>query len=157
MQRKSLLFPTFMAVLAVMGLGVASKADDEADSVDLKIRSERLSGNEFRVIVETSRQWTPPLSHRSKTADAKGYLVIIDLDSQKPFAERAKLVGPIWEVPNTRSTISFQVGADFTEDDAKAAAATPTCVFDKDGKLLRLTRDEARKVVVRDCTLALTG
>ena len=93
--------------------------------------------------------WRPLFSHSSKVADVKGYHVAINLASPAPLAERARVVGPLWIVPNTRSAISFEAGANFTPDDAAASAATPGWVFDADGTLVRLTRDPARGVLVR--------
>ncbi len=57
----------------------------------------------------------------------KGWLVTIDLAAEKPLAERSHVFGPLYDVPDPRSFVSFDAGANFTEGDASAAAATPTC------------------------------
>lgn len=144
------IFLAFLTIALAAIFGFIAVCNADAESVGIEVRSEHLVGNELRLLVETYATWLPPLSHSSKTANAKGYLVTIDLASKKPLPERARVIGPIWDVPNPRSSISFQAGANFTKDDAEAAAATPVCDFDRDGTLLRFTRDRARKITVRD-------
>ena len=148
MRKLHLTFVGLVAVAAVVGFIAAGNA--RAGSAGIEVRSQHLSGNELRFIVETYRTWTPLLSHSSKTADAKGYLITIDVGSKKPLAERTTIVGPLWDVPDPRSSISFQAGANFTQEDVNAATATPMCTFDLDGTLLRFTRDAKRNVMVRD-------
>jgi hypothetical protein len=121
-----------------------------ADSQRLDLRARTVVKDELRLVVETSRTYRPLFSGSSRTADAKGYLVLVNLASDKPLDEVAQVYGPLWDVPNPRSSISFEAGANFTQEDADAAAATPMCTFAPDGTLLRFTRDPARKTLVRD-------
>jgi hypothetical protein len=121
-----------------------------ADDAGLEVRSKMVVGHELRLIVETYRRYTPPLSHSSKTADAKGWFLIVDLNSPKPLPERTQVFGPLWDVPEQRSSLSFDAGAFFTQQDIDAANATPWCVLDAHGALLRFTLDPATKAMVRD-------
>jgi hypothetical protein len=141
----------FGVVLVFAGLcGVAALRFANADMVGLEIRSQHLVGDELRLVVETYRTWMPFLSHSSRTADAKGYYLAINLASKEPLTDRTQVIGPLWDVPDPRSSISFEAGANFTQEDVDAAAATPICVFDTDGTLLRFTRDKTRHVAVCD-------
>ena len=104
-------------------------------------RGQYLAGNELRVVMETSRQYRPPFSHGAKTADAKGWLITIDLSKQGELTGRSRVYGPLWDVPDPRSSISFEAGANFTKEDSDAAAAAPFVAFDSDGTLVRIRRD----------------
>src|SRR4051794_25643903 len=92
-----------------------------ADEVGIEVRATRVVVNELRMVVETYRSVSPFYSHSAKTLDAKGYAVFVDLSSAKPLRERTRVYGPLWEVPNARSSLSFGAGADFTVEDRKAA------------------------------------
>ena len=145
------LFFTFIATLVVLAIFSSAGARfARGDNAGLEIRSEYLADDELHLIIETYRSWWPLLSHSPNTADAKGYLVSINLASKKPLAERTRVIGPIWDVPNSRSSISFQAGVTFTKEDANAASATPLCKFEADGTLLRLTPDIERKLWLCD-------
>lgn len=134
----------FIAFVCLLGCNSA-----KADLALLELRSQCLVGNELRLIVETYRTWTPVAAHSSKTSDVKSYLVTIDLSSDKKLLERSKIYGPLWNVPNTRSSISFSAGVNFTKQDEDAAAATPGMLFGEDGELLRFKFDLASKSLQR--------
>lgn len=121
----------------------------QADITRLEVQSRCVGSNEYRLLVETSRTWRPLLSHSSKTSDVTCYLVSIDLTGEKPLAERSKVYGPLWSVPNERSSISYSAGANFTKADEEAAAATPGMLFDEEGKLLRFLVDPKQKKLLR--------
>lgn len=150
---------TIIAIVSI-GFVIAVVAAFAVQNTDrgiphLEIRGHTVAGNELRLLVETSRSYYESLmSHSSTTADVKGYLITIDLHSTKPPTERSRVYGPLWEVPNPRSTISFTAGANFTKQDREAAAATPYCTFDVDGTLLSFIPDDSRKVLVRDAFVA---
>lgn len=116
----------------------------------LEVRERTLVGDELRLLVESSVRLRPLLSHSSTVSDVKCWLVAIDLGSALPLAERSRVWGPIYDVADPRSFVSYQAGANFTDADAAAAAATPECRFDVDGNLLRFARDGARATYVRD-------
>ena len=136
-----------VAILAAVLLAAGSQA--RGDGANIEVQSQFLAGDELRVVVETYRRWRPLFSHSSKVADVKAYHVAVDLASPAPLAERTRVVGPLWSVPNTRSAISFEAGPIFTQGDAAAAAATPTWAFDDDGVLVRFARDPARPLLAR--------
>src|SRR4051812_27722214 len=96
-------------LIAMIGLVVATK-NASADRTFFELHDRRIVGNELRLVVQTYRTWTPFFSHSSRTADAKGYIIVVDLASTKPLKERTRIYGPLWEVPNERSSISFQSG-----------------------------------------------
>lgn len=122
-----------------------------------EVRDQMVVGAELRLVIETYRRYTPWLSHSSKTGDAKGYLVTVDLSSTKPLAQRAKVYGPLWDIADPRSSVGFQTGAIFTQADLDVAQATTTCVFDTDGTLLRFSVDAKRRVTVRDAFVPAAG
>lgn len=119
-------------------------------SAHIAIRQQFLAGNELRLVVETSRSWVPRGERNRRTADAKGYLVRVDLGSSQPIANSATVVGPLWDVPNDRSDISFSSGETFDKKDTAARAATPDCRFDVDGTLLRFIPAAERGLLARD-------
>ena len=84
------------------------------------IRRMRMAGDELRVILETSSTHRPLLSHSSKTSNAKGWLITVDLSKGGPIESRSRLIGPLWDVPNERSSLSFDSGPMFTKADAAA-------------------------------------
>ena len=129
------------ALLTAAALGGCASSG----SGQLDIRARTVAGRELRLIVTTSRSYRPLLSHSSKTADVKGWLVTIDLASDGPLAERARIVGPLWDVPNARAVVSFHSGSAFTRADALAARAMPDFVFDLDGTLWRMGPNCGRK------------
>jgi hypothetical protein len=137
-----------IAMIAVLGSAFLASGCDDASYLEL--RGQCLRGDELRLLVETYRVSTEFGSHRSKVSDTKSYLVTVDVESTKPIAERAKIYGPLWSVPNKRSSISYQAGAMYSKEDVEAARATPVCWFDTDGQLVRFIGDPARKIIRRD-------
>jgi len=132
-------------------LGSAFFASGCSDSVGyLELKGQALRDDDLRLLVETYRVSTDFASHRSKVSDTKGYLITISIESTKPIAERAKIYGPLWNVPNKRSSISYQAGAMYSKEDVEAARATPVCWFDADGQLVRFIGDPTRKAIRRD-------
>jgi hypothetical protein len=122
-----------------------------AAEANLDVRRHYLAGGELRLVVETSRSYLPLLSHSSKTTNAKGWFVTVNLDAPGPPGETARVLGPLWDVPDPRSCISFQTGANFTPEDAHAAAVTPWIVFDPAGELVRIgPAGGADRSMVRD-------
>jgi hypothetical protein len=140
----------FIAYLIAVATMTTSADGADTDYVGIEIRQQMVVGNEVRLVVETYRIDRAPSSRRSDTRDAKGYLVMVDLASKEPLAERARIFGPLWDVPNPRSSLSFSAGVNFTKEDADAAIATPACEFDLDGTLVRFAGDNTRKMLVRD-------
>lgn len=116
-------------------------------SSQIDVRQRHVAGGALRLIVETSRRIRPLLSHSSKTLDAKGYYVTIDLSSKDG---NVTTYGPLWDIPNVRSSISFNTGANFTEADRTAAAAQPKFIFDANGSLNRFVFNLKNKKLVRD-------
>jgi hypothetical protein len=116
----------------------------------MTVSEKTVVGHELRVILQTSRTVEPPGSHSATTQDVKGYLIVVDLASNAPMAQRSKVYGPLWEVPQPRSEISFSAGANFTQADVDAALATPHCAFDENGELLRYRNDLAHNKILLD-------
>jgi len=113
-------------------------------------RSFCLVGDELRIILETSnwhRRWD---SHCSKTSLAKGWLITIDLSKQGPIAGRSRVIGPLWDVANERSSLSFDAGAHFTKQDVAAARATPFIDFEPDGTVVRIRADANGVGMIRE-------
>jgi hypothetical protein len=122
-----------------------------ADAIPrIAVRAKMVVGNELRLGIETYSESRGPFDHSATDSDVKGYLVIVDLSSDKSIAERAKLYGPLWSVPNPRSSISLDAGTNFTQQDVDAMQITPTCMFDGDGTLVRFKWDASRQVAVRE-------
>jgi hypothetical protein len=112
----------------------------------IEIQRRMIVGDELRLIVETSRVEGSFMSHTSKEADLKGYFITVDLSSSEPLASRARVYGPLWDVPNPRSSLSGGLaGPQFDKPNADAARATQMYVFDTDGTLLKFTIDPAHK------------
>ncbi len=105
-----------------------------------KIQSERLVGNELRVILVTATGDPPSLSGGAKTLNAKGWLIIVDLSKAGPIGERARVIGPLWDVPGERSELSFR-GGRVEEKDIATAQARPFIAFDSDGTVVRIRTD----------------
>jgi hypothetical protein len=72
---------------------------------EFTIRRMRMAGDELRVILETSSRHWPLMSHSSKTSNAKGWLITVDLSRGGPIESRARLIGPLWDVPDERSSL----------------------------------------------------
>ena len=139
----------FLAGIAVLSVGLLMSARAPADTAGIELRAKMVVGNELRLVVETYRSVMPFYAHSSKTLDAKGYVIFIDMASEKPLKERARVFGPLWDVPDSRSSISFMDGVHFTDKDRKAARVSPHCVFDTNGDLVRFIRDK-RDILMRD-------
>jgi hypothetical protein len=155
--RKPIIIVLVLAVMAIAGLAVSFIAVFAMKQVvgglghaNLEVRAKIVVGNQLRMVVETYRSYRPIDASSLRTADAKGYLIIVDLAGENPLADRATVFGPLWDVPNPRSNLSFTAGANFTKQDVEAAKATPMCVFDENGALLRFIRDPSRQTLVRD-------
>src|SRR5262245_13657805 len=95
----------------------------ERGTGQLDVLERSVVGRQLRLIVSTSRHYRPALSHSSTTSDVRGWLVTVDLASEAPLAERARVLGPLWDSPPARSFLSFNAGTNFTDGDAAAAAA----------------------------------
>jgi hypothetical protein len=147
------IFSIALPLFAIIADFVFIVINTGTDSIE--IRRRMIVGNELRLIVETSRRERSFMSHSSKTADAKGYFIRVDLSSSEPLAKRARVYGPLWDVPTSRSSLSFTAGPEFTKVDVEAHRATPMCVFDTDGTLLKFTTGRARKVLVREAFVAV--
>jgi hypothetical protein len=106
-----------------------------------RLQSRRLVGNELRVLLETAIRYRTFTSHSSKAASAKGWLITVDLSKNGLIGKRARVIGPLWDVPGERSELSFTAGANFTQQDVAAARATPFIDFDADGTPIRIRSD----------------
>jgi hypothetical protein len=107
-------------------------------------------GDELRIILETSnwhRRWD---SSSPKTSSAKGWLITIDLSKQGPIAGRSRVIGPLWDVANERSSLSFDAGAHFTKQDVAAARATPFIDFEPDGTVVRIRANANGAGMIRE-------
>jgi hypothetical protein len=107
-----------------------------------KLRSQRLVGNELRVIIETSSTYRPHNSSSFKTSSVKGWLITVDLSSDGPIAGRARVIGPLWDVPSERSSLSYDAGAHFSKDDLDAAKAAPFIYVETDGTVVKIRPDQ---------------
>lgn len=93
------------------------------------------SGNELRIIVETSVKTSAFWSHSTTTSKSKGWLVCVDLASDKPIRQRTRVYGPLWDTPNAHTGFD---GLIFTKEDQEAAAATALVAFDHEGNIVRI-------------------
>jgi hypothetical protein len=140
-----------VGILIITMLFTAAGCHTAIDSVpEFSLRARMVVGNELRLVVETSRSSEGPFDHHSTTTDVKGYLILIDLDSHKPMKQRSRMFGPLWDVPEPRSSLSFDAGVMFTQQDVDAAHLTPRCAFDSNGTLLRFRWDSASKATLRE-------
>ena len=89
------------------------------------------------------------MSHSSTATDARGYYVIINLCSERPLTERARVYGPMWHVTGDRSTLNLVDGPIFTKADAEATRATPICHFDAGGHPVSADRRPGTKALSR--------
>jgi hypothetical protein len=105
-----------------------------------KIQSERLVGNELRAILVTATGDPPSLSGGAKVLNAKGWLIIVDLSKTGPIGERARVIGPLWDDPDERSELSFDVGR-IDEKGIAVAQARPFIAFEPDGTVVRIRTD----------------
>jgi hypothetical protein len=129
------------AILCVSSVSCLDRPSEVHGAPNFKIRNECLVGNELRILLETVVYFRPLTSHSSKASSAKGWLITVDLSKPGPLRGRARVYGPLWDVPNVRSSLSFDVGVRFTEQDVAAARATPFIDFDWDGTPVRIRRD----------------
>jgi hypothetical protein len=116
----------------------------------LSLVSAKVVGNELRAVLIASRRTQGPFDHSAITSELKGYLMVIDLSSKAPLARRTKFYGPLFDVPNPRSSMSFDAAAMYSDEDAKAARMTPQCILDRDGNLLRFRWDPSQKAMIRE-------
>ena len=89
----------------------------------------RIVGHELRLVIETSRLQPGPADSSSTTSDVKSYLLDVNLASAAPLAQRFRLYGPLSSSPASRSSISFDAGANFGKQDEEAARATPDAEY----------------------------
>ncbi len=113
------------ALVAAVHLGVFAPLGCLSGTPQFTLRSQVLAGKELRVILETSTTYRRFDSSSRKTASAKGWVITVDLSKEGPIAERSRVIGPLWDVANERSSLSFDAGAHFTKEDVAAARATP--------------------------------
>jgi hypothetical protein len=139
-----------MRVFVGLAVSLFVLSDTCRGEAAMTVREKTVVGHELRLVVETSATAQPLWSHSSRTTDVKGYLILVDLASKLPMTQRSKVYGPLWDVPQPRSTISFTAGANFTREDADAALATPHCAFDEKGELVRFRTDIAHKKILFD-------
>ncbi len=139
-------------LVAAASLGVFAPLGCLGGTPQFTLRSQRLAGKELRVILETSTTYRRFDSSSRKTASAKGWLITVDLSKEGPIAERSRVVGPLWDVANERSSLSFDAGAHFTKEDVAAARATPFIDLEPDGTVVRIApdRDGARRGMIRE-------
>jgi hypothetical protein len=130
------------AILCLSGISCFLEPWDVHGTPNYRIRTECLVGNELRILLETVVYFRPLTSHSSKASSAKGWLITVDLAKQGPLSGRSRVYGPLWDVPNVRSSLSFDVGAHFTDQDVAAARATPFIDFDWDGTPVQIRRDQ---------------
>jgi hypothetical protein len=95
-------------------------------------------GDELRVIVRTYEPHQPLMSHSSVSSDVKGWVVLVVLGKTGPLAKRSRVLGPVWDVPGARSSISLEAGATYSKEDVEAQRATPRVMFDEEGQVMRL-------------------
>jgi hypothetical protein len=120
----------------VAQVSVLAAIDCSATPV-LEVKNHFLVGNELRLIVETTVRHDAILPDApSKTSDAKGWLISVELSSPGPLTERARVYGPLWDTPISHTGFG---GLVFTEDDRKAALSTPFVAFDHEGKVVRIS------------------
>ena len=133
--------------MVVLGAALAAALSACAQGTGwVEVHQRRLVGRELRLLLTTSRQYRPPLSHSSRVADVQGWLLIVDLASNAPLKQRARLVGPLWESSTARSWVNFSAGAVFTSADERAVRETPGFTFDRDGALLRFRQQGHERV-----------
>lgn len=149
MKRPLIFAGTAVVLFGLIAAFIWLKRTFNGEHPGLEIRAKMVVGHELRLITETYRSYSPFYSHSTTTKDAKGWFIIVDLNSSKPLPERSQIFGPLWDVANPRSILSFNAGAYFTQADIDAANATPSCSFDALGTLIRYVRDSKREVVVR--------
>jgi hypothetical protein len=147
MQRCSRTATLFLAFCAATILG----CDGASGSPEFRIRSVRMAGDELRVILETASRHQPFMSHSSKASNAKGWLITVDLSKDGPIESRARVIGPLWDVPNERSSLSFDAGPIFTKEDAAARQATPFIDLAWDGAVVRIRAEgNGARAMVRE-------
>jgi hypothetical protein len=146
--------PWFPSSIGVAVAAALLPGCEPAGRATYEVRDQAVAGSELKLVVETLRHYRPALSHSSKVADVKGWLVTIDLASDQPLVESARIFGPLWDLPDPRSWMSYGAGASFTDQDEAAAAGSPGFAFDADGTLLRFSRDGGSGANVRDAFVA---
>src|SRR3954464_2810512 len=83
------------ALVAMVGMSAASRCGT-MPAMDAKYFF--LSGNELRIILETTVHHQSLLPDApTRTSDSKGWLVCVDLSSNKPLKNRARVCGPLWD------------------------------------------------------------
>ena len=133
--------PHVPAVLAILLIGSCAASlmvgcSATSGTPRFRIQSERLVGNELRLILITATGDPPSLSGGG-LENAKGWLIIVDRSKPGRIEERARVIGPLWDVPDERSGLSFRGGlAD--EKDIAAAQARPFIAFESDGTVVRI-------------------
>src|SRR5690242_10468849 len=85
----------------------------------ITIREKTVIGTELRCVIETSVIERPFMAHSSNTKDVKGYVAVVDLSSNQPIEKRSRIYGPLWDIPQPRSTISFDAAVNFTKADVE--------------------------------------
>jgi hypothetical protein len=143
------MFKNRMVLTGLLTLLVLTEAVAFGDAT-ITVREKTVVGHELRVVVETSRTVDDPLSSNQITKDVKCYLIIVDLASELPTGQRSRVFGPLYDVPQPRSELSFSAGANFAKEDIAAALSTPHCAFDDNGCLVRFRNDLAHQKVIFD-------
>lgn len=110
-------------------------------SAVMDVQEKTMVGNELRMIVETHRSVFPFWSHTSTNYDTKGYLIIVDLASNRPLPQRSRVYGPLWDVPDAQSEFVCTPGDDFTKNSVGPRRQLPYFEFDENGGLIRFRAD----------------
>ena len=97
-----------------------------------ELQTMRLVGDELHAVVETYVTFRSGRSNRAK--DFRGYLVVASVTG-----DAVRVYGPLWDVPDERSALSYEAGTLFTEQDRHAAAIHPRFAFDDKGRLVAWT------------------
>jgi hypothetical protein len=145
MRAKNRLVALIAAILSLSAascsVGLLPEPGSPVRSPVFQYRSQCLVDNELRILLETAIRYQPRTSASSKVSSAKGWLITVDLSKTGPIGERARVFGPLWDVPDERSSLNFDAGVKFTGRDAAASKATPFVDFDSRGTLVRIRPD----------------
>ncbi|MBX3379232.1 MAG: hypothetical protein KF805_04000 [Phycisphaeraceae bacterium] len=121
-----------------------------ADVMQIEVKDQYLAGNELRLLVDTATFDWPAGSHMTRSLRAHGWLVLIDLSKDDPVGTGARVIGPLWSTDSPQSSLTFQVGVEFSKEDAAARKAKPPTTFDETGRLIRQMPQADNSIVVEE-------
>lgn len=119
-----------------------------ADEMQIEVRDQYVSKSQLLLLTDTATFDWPADSHATRSKDASGWLVIVDLTQQGALIDHTTVIGPLWTAAGEQSSLNFEIGVAFGEADAAARKAMRPMFFDNHGNVVSQRITEKGDVVL---------